>query len=53
MTRVNLGDRKLILGRVDRQHLYLLMSGQTDTTSGDENLRHRQPGLVETSAVFG
>ena len=26
MTRVNLGDRKLILGRVDGQRLYLLMS---------------------------
>ena len=37
MTRVNLGDRKLILGRVDRQRLYLLMSVTlTDRISGED-----------------
>ena len=37
VTHVNLGDRKLILARVDRQRLYLLMSvSLTDRTSGED-----------------
>ena len=58
MTHVNLGDRKLILGRVDRQRLYLLKC-QTDRISGEDGLslsrdEHKaRPVKSLNLAVFG
>ena len=56
VTHVNLGDRKLILGRVDRQRLYLLKC-QTDRISGEDGLslsRDELQGEASLNlAVFG